>query len=134
MKFHYKAPVKHVLVVKPDKDAEEYTVWVLSPVCVGEVRKVGDKRMEANGHHYTNVNAAVRALLEERGEPALAEEVSPYMRISRREVLQVLGTEMLERDVWKKFCEARKLKVSDVKALQKKYGLTQEEAKELGLV
>lgn len=134
-KFYYKDPVKQVLIVKPDKDADDYNVWVLLPVCVGSVHRVGDKRFDVNGHHHMNVNSATRELLEAAGHPDLAEGVSPYMR-TKNEVVQLTGADIMERDLaaWKKFCEARKLRVSDIKAQQKRYDLSQDEAKELGLV
>ena len=122
MKIHTKPPdtEPELLIVKPDQPGAPYAIWMLAATKLGDARWLGRAKVECDGETFANLKAAGKHLLVKQG-------------IQSAGGLELTGLDMIERNVWFEFCRLRKLKPSDKAAMDKKYWLSAEDIKKIGL-
>ncbi len=131
MKVYRKQPERELIILKTDS-ANEYELYVITPTLVGSVRKEGTQRIVTeDGQHFTNINSAARYLLDQTGDD-LAKTLNPHMKKTSVKV-EITGVELLRAEKWNQFCKMRKIDLGNTKAINKRYYLDNNEAKQLGV-
>lgn len=125
MKFHASQPQKEMVVYKPDTNDQFFEVYVLRPYYVGSVRRIAPSVVQSeDGETFKNVNMAARAMLEKFNETDLASQLSERMMPRGR---KRAGMDLVEQDLWTKFCKMRGLNPRDVQAMQAEYDISPDE-------
>jgi hypothetical protein len=87
MKVYESRPVKHAVIVRPEKDVQDYEVWILEPKLVGTMERLGTQRVVVDGSphlHFTNLSTAVGFICEKEGVEGLDTPLKgPYVKSVR---------------------------------------------------
>lgn len=133
MKTYYTAPAEEVRICKPDRKSNQYEIWVIKPVYVGTLTRLGTQRIEdEDGHHHTNLNSAAASMLANKGHDAIAKTIEPWIKKPKKKV-SMSGMEIVSQNKWPAFAKLRKMDAKDVELLGRSYTLTADEMKSLKL-
>lgn len=137
MKVYKKEPKTEVIIVETDTHCYEF--FMIVPVSLGTAEWTGTQRVIADGHQFTNLTSAQRYFLDMHGENELMKKTR--LRIKTQnikkpaapKVMTVTTRQLVEKGIWFKFAEAKKIPVTALSQLDKKYEVTETEFKKWGL-
>lgn len=134
-KVYTKTPQEEFRIVRASETADHYEVWVIKPVCVGTLDRLGNANVVSDDkRRFVNIFHAAQHLLERAKETALAS--SMRLNDDRPEMRNVVmtGWELLNKD---KLQQLRKLRGIDGPMgdadLKRNYAVTPDEMTALGL-
>jgi hypothetical protein len=133
------APDPRVVIVRPDEDKDYFEVYLMEPIKVGAMTKLGHAHYgtEDGSSGFKNMADACEFILTRFGKPEIASKLAKYMTARRGDrkpptAAPISGAELLRSGKWLDYCAAYGRDPGSVRPTQL-YPITFKEREEWGI-